>query len=144
MHVVTRIGLAASVGLAVYACGPRVEGLDPSKMPDDVREDYVLFANRCSKCHTLARPLNAGITDDDQWVMYVNRMRRQPGSGISLTDQEHILHFLHWYSAEQRRKAAEKRGDAPAASAPSSSAPSAAPPASSSPPSAAPSASGAP
>ena len=120
-HLFTRIALALGIGLAVYACGPRIEGLDPSKLPDDVRDDYVLFAHRCSKCHTLARPLNAGITDDDQWVMYVNRMRRQPGSGISLTDQEHILHFLKWYAAELRRKAAEKRGDAPASSASSSS-----------------------
>jgi hypothetical protein len=132
------------VGLAVYACGPRIEGLDPSKLPDDVRDDYTLFATRCSKCHSLARPLNSGITDDEQWVLYVNRMRRQPGSGISLTDQEHILHFLRYYAAELRRRAAEKRGDtAPSASASASPAPSS-PPSPPTPPAPAPPASGAP
>ncbi len=109
------------------ACGPRTEGLDPSRLPEEIRADYDLFARRCSKCHPLARPLNAGITDDAQWVMYVNRMRRQPGSGISYDDQEHILRFLHWYAADLRKKESEKRGGAPAPSAPSAT-PSAAPP----------------
>jgi hypothetical protein len=94
--------LALSVMLA--GCGSRTEGLDPSKLPEDVRADYQLFARRCSKCHSLARPLTSGIKDDDQWVKYVNRMRRQPGSGISMEDQEHILKFLRYYAAELRAK----------------------------------------
>ena len=61
----------------------RGEGLDPSKLPENIRADYDVFAHKCSKCHSLARPLTANITDDEQWVLYVNRMRRQPGSGIS-------------------------------------------------------------
>jgi hypothetical protein len=92
----------------------RTEGLDPSKLPENVRSDYEVFARRCSKCHSLARPLNAGITDDQQWVLYVNRMRRQPGSGISYEDQEVILRFLKWYAAETRRARAEKSGGPPA------------------------------
>jgi hypothetical protein len=103
--------------IVLTACpGSRTEGLDPSKMPDDLRGDYDLFARRCSKCHSLARPLTAGITDDTQWNMYVNRMRRQPGSGISYEDQEHILKFLHWYAADLRRKEVEKRAPAPSTS----------------------------
>ena len=95
----------------VAACSgwSRTEGLDPSKLPESERADYDLFAHRCSKCHSLARPLNAGITDDDQWSMYVNRMRRQPGSGISYDDQDRILRFLRWYAAELRCKEAEKK-----------------------------------
>lgn len=79
-------------------------------MPENVRADYALFANRCSKCHSLARPLTSNITDDEQWVLYVNRMRRQPGSGISRTDQDGILRFLKYYAAELRRTQAEKNG----------------------------------
>jgi len=104
--------------LVQSACS-RKESLDPSTMPENVRADYTLFARRCSKCHTLARPLNANITDDEQWVFYVNRMRRQPSSGISLRDQEQILRFLRWYAGDLRRIAAEKSGSA----APSSAAP---------------------
>ncbi len=98
---------AALVTITASAC-QRGEGLDPSKMPESVRADYELFANRCSKCHSLARPLTSNITDDEQWVRYVNRMRRQPGSGISRTDQEGILRFLKYYAADLRRAQAEK------------------------------------
>jgi hypothetical protein len=86
------------------------EGLDPTKLPENIRADYDVFAHRCSKCHSLARPLSANITDDEQWVLYVNRMRRQPGSGISRTDQDAILRFLKYYAADLRRKEAEKNG----------------------------------
>lgn len=116
------LALATLVGSAA-ACS-RKESLDPSTMPENVRADYALFAHKCSKCHTLARPLNANITDDEQWVMYVNRMRRQPASGMSLQDQEAILRFLRYYAADLRRIAADKRGSAPP---PSGSAPPAAP-----------------
>ena len=112
------VALAVLVGSAA-AC-TRKESLDPSTMPEGVRADYELFARKCSKCHTLARPLNANITDDDQWVMYVNRMRRQPASGISPTDQEGILRFLRYHAGELRRIAAEKHATTPA---PSGSAP---------------------
>jgi hypothetical protein len=106
---------AALVIVASSAC-QRGEGLDSSKMPESVRADYELFANRCSKCHSLARPLTSNITDDEQWLLYVNRMRRQPGSGISRTDQEGILRFLKYYAADLRRAQAEKNaGPAPQA-----------------------------
>jgi hypothetical protein len=100
---------AVLVTIASSAC-QRGEGLDPSEMPENVRADYGLFASRCSKCHSLARPLTANITDDEQWVLYVNRMRLQPGSGISRTDQDAILRFLKHYAADLRRKEAEKNG----------------------------------
>lgn len=100
---------AVLVTIDVSAC-QRGEGLDPSKMPESMRADYDLFAQRCSKCHSLARPLSANITDDEQWVLYVNRMRLQPGSGISRSDQEGILRFLRYYAADLRRTHAEKNG----------------------------------
>lgn len=100
------------------ACGPRNEGLDASKLPEDVRADYGVFARRCSKCHSLARPLQSGITDDEQWVMYVKRMRRQPASGISPEDEQVILRFLRYYAADLRRQKAEKQAPPPASAPP--------------------------
>ncbi len=75
--------------------------------PADVRADYAVFAQRCSKCHSLARPLESGIDSDDYWRLYVERMRRQPGSGISVADTVPILRFLHVYSAEVKRRKGE-------------------------------------
>ena len=101
-------GARALVALAVLvlaACASTAnrEGLDVAQLPVEVRADYDLFARRCSKCHALARALNSGIHDDAMWIAYVNRMRRQPGSGISPQDTEPILRFLHYYSLEQQR-----------------------------------------
>jgi hypothetical protein len=92
----------------IGACGSRAEGLDPSTLPENIRADYAIFARRCSRCHSLARPLGAGIKDDEQWVLYVNRMRRQPASGISYEDQKHILAFLRWHAHELRNREAAK------------------------------------
>src|SRR5215472_2891348 len=76
------------------------EGYDASKLPPELVPDYALFAQRCSKCHSLARPLNSGIDSDEYWAEYVERMRLQPGSGISVEDKTPILRFLHYYSLE--------------------------------------------
>jgi hypothetical protein len=96
--------LVISVGLGLGGCATSGrDGLDVAQLPEVVRPDYQLFARRCSKCHSLARPLGSGITDDEVWIAYVNKMRRQPSSGISPQDATPILRFLHYYSSEQRR-----------------------------------------
>jgi hypothetical protein len=92
---------------SVAACTGAGEGIEPSKLPNEVQEDYAVFARRCSKCHSLSRPLQSGIDSDEFWAHYVARMRAMPGSGISAADEAQILRFLHYYSAEQRRIKAE-------------------------------------
>jgi len=103
--------IAATLGCGVWVR----EGLDPATMPEDVRADYAVFAHRCSKCHSLARPLTSGIDDDAYWIDYVARMRRQPASGISQEDTVVILRFLHYFSMEEKRKKG-KLPEAPALS----------------------------
>ena len=102
-------GVSALLGILAFggsfACASWTrEGLDPLTMPTEVRTDYALFAQRCSKCHSLARPLTSGIDNDAYWVDYVARMRRQPASGISQEDTVGILRFLHYFSMEEKRK----------------------------------------
>ena len=74
---------------------------------------YRVFAVRCSRCHTLARPLNARIDDPQHWIRYVARMRRQPGSGISRADTAPILRFLHYYSTSTLAAARAPDGGTP-------------------------------
>jgi hypothetical protein len=120
------LGMLASafalVALVCAACGgaqeTRGDGLDTSKMPADVRADYDVFARRCSKCHSLARPLNSGIVEDVYWAEYVARMRRQPASGISHEDELVILRFLHYFSLEQKRLKQNESPAPPATPAP--------------------------
>jgi hypothetical protein len=98
----------SSIATAACAAG-RTEGVDVAALPENVRPDYELFAQRCSKCHSLARPLESGITDDVYWKEYVERMRKQPSSGISPADEIPILRFLHYYS--KNKKASEDHAE---------------------------------
>jgi hypothetical protein len=96
--------------MSLLACSgwlARSEGIDPATLPESLRPDYAVFAERCSKCHSLGRPLSSGIDDDDYWAMYVARMRRQPASGISQEDTVVILRYLHYFSEEQKAKKAK-------------------------------------
>jgi hypothetical protein len=95
--------VVAVVALAACSAGGRSEGLDPATLAPEIRGDYAIFERKCSKCHSLARPLQAGIADDEFWKEYVERMRRQPASGILPSDEEPILRFLHFYMVSQRR-----------------------------------------
>ena len=110
------LATALTAGLA-YGAGCATEswvhrgGLPPervAKLPEDVRASYDLFAQRCSRCHTLSRPLDANIDQLDHWRSYVARMRRQPGSGISHEDADQILVFLKYYMEERLKPKAEK------------------------------------
>jgi hypothetical protein len=96
-------GVLAAALLSLAAC-PAVQVEAVPGLPPELRADYAVFADRCSKCHSLSRPLDSGIVDDAFWVRYVERMRRQPASGIAPEDTPAILRFLHFYSAEQRRR----------------------------------------
>jgi hypothetical protein len=67
--------------------------IDVSKYPPEQQKAYKLFADKCSKCHTLARPINTTMTRD-QWEMYVKRMMHKPNSGISNNQGKEIFDFL--------------------------------------------------
>lgn len=85
------------------------DGVDPSSVAPERREDYALFAQRCSKCHSLSRALDNGPASDRFWERYVDRMRHQPGSGIAPEDVPGILRFLHYYSEAQASPPAAPR-----------------------------------
>jgi hypothetical protein len=100
--------LLVSVGAAL-SCATTVSNrtgdtLDTSQYPPDIRDAYKVFAVRCSRCHTLARPLNARIRDPQQWVRYVQRMRLNPASGINAKNGEIILRFLLYYMHQRERE----------------------------------------
>ncbi len=92
------LGCSGAVGIRGGLPAPQVEAF-----PQDVKGAYHLFELRCSRCHTLERPLTAGVTSLDHWRAYVSRMRRNPGSGISPADGEKILVFLAFWAGEGKR-----------------------------------------
>lgn len=105
------VGLAAAAQSVACSSRPPPESISPvseSQLTPELRADYDVFAQKCSKCHSLAKPLNSHVDDDEVWVRYVAKMRRQPGSGISEADGVSILRFLHVLVEQERAKNAEK------------------------------------
>lgn len=96
--------LASWMAAACVPAGEPADGLGGAQLSAAVRADYDVFAQRCSKCHSLSRPLQSGITDEGFWKACVERMRRQAGSGISPSDEIPILRYLHYYSLEEKRR----------------------------------------
>src|SRR5688500_8077567 len=97
MNVAFPWAVAASLLLA----GPSsirsgADSVNVDALPEKLREPYEVFRVRCSKCHTLARPLNARLRGD-AWRLYIKKMMRRPGSGISEQNGAQIYEFLNAY-----------------------------------------------
>lgn len=83
--------------------------IDVSSYPDEMKANYELFANRCSKCHTLARPINSDYALEDEWSRYVKRMMRKPGSGIKPKEAKKIYQFLAYDSSIRKKDLIEQK-----------------------------------
>jgi hypothetical protein len=105
------IGLLLSCATCVTTSNRRGDGLDVARYPEDIQDAYKVFAVRCSRCHTLARPLNAGITDPQHWVRYVARMRLNSASGINAKNGEVIIRFLQYYTHQREEERREREGE---------------------------------
>ena len=72
-----------------------------SSYPADQQKNYKVFTEKCSKCHTIARPVNTTMTKAE-WERYVKRMMHKPNSGISDSQGKLIYEFLA-YDQETRK-----------------------------------------
>jgi hypothetical protein len=118
------LGLAASTMTAAYAgteildpeTKARVERfekgpatVDVSKYPDGIKENYEVFATKCSQCHKLSRPINSDYALPDEWSRYIKRMMHKPGSGISAGDGKKIYDFLVYDSSVRKKKMVDEK-----------------------------------
>jgi hypothetical protein len=78
--------------------------IDVSSYPKEVQDNYAVFGNKCSKCHTLARPINTNL-QPPEWRMYVKRMMNKPDSGISSEQGKRIYQFLKFWQEEKDKRA---------------------------------------
>lgn len=122
---------AASCGKGGGASGPKErtpplgrEPLFPADLgPDtvDVRaypasqqENYALFVEKCSGCHTLARAVNSPIVDAPTWNRYAKRMhgknQARENGGVLLSGEEakRVISFLVFDSRERKIKRADE------------------------------------
>jgi len=93
--------------LAEFDQGPKT--IDVSSYPEEMQENYEIFASRCSKCHTLSRPINSDYALPDEWSRYVKRMMRKPGSGITPKEGKKIYEFLAYDSSVRKKELVEKK-----------------------------------
>lgn len=93
--------------LAQFDSGP--ETIDVSSYPEEMQRSYDLFARKCSKCHTLARPINSDYALPEEWSRYVKRMMRKPGSEISPKDGKQIYEFLAYDSSVRKKELIEEK-----------------------------------
>ncbi len=77
--------------------------VDVSGYPAPLQADYKLFTGKCSKCHTIARPINTTMTRDE-WERYVKRMMHKPNSGINDAQGKQIFDFLIYDQTNRKDK----------------------------------------
>jgi hypothetical protein len=63
-----------------------------------------VFAEKCAKCHTIARAINCEFALDDEWERYVKRMMNKGGTLITAAEGKQIYEFLT-YDSKIRKKA---------------------------------------
>lgn len=90
--------------------GPAV--LDVTHYTPARQEDYRLLVEKCAHCHTLARVINAPITDAATWTRYVSRMhgraqRRDGRPLVSAVEARRLVSFLAFDSRERKTRHAE-------------------------------------
>lgn len=88
--------------------GPKkIEASILSTYPAEMQTAYKLFAKKCSKCHTIARPINTNMKLED-WERYTKRMMRKPNSNISKEERETIYKFLEYDQINRKDKESDK------------------------------------
>ncbi len=114
MHKAIRIIAIAGLSLPLLPCGtersnvtlPQDKGpakIDVSSYPAEQQKGYKVFADKCSKCHTIARPINTTMTKPE-WERYVKRMMHKPNSGISDSQGKTIFEFRCLRPGEPQRQ----------------------------------------
>jgi len=93
--------------ILAYDKGPAK--IDVSKYPKDMQSNYKVFAVKCAKCHTLARPINCELVLDDEWERYVKRMMRNSGTYINAAEGQQIYEFLAYDSKSRKKALYEKK-----------------------------------
>ncbi len=103
MIMLAPLVLAAQTSNVVLPQDKGPDKIDVSAYPAPLQAAYKLFGAKCSKCHTIARPLNT-MMKRDEWQRYVSRMMHKPNSGISDAQGRQIFDFIVYDQTERKDK----------------------------------------
>lgn len=86
------------------------DSIDVSKYPEEQQKNYNLFSKKCSKCHTLARPINTTeLATVEDWTQYVLKMKKKKRSGIRKKDVAAITAFLIFDTKTRKKEILAQR-----------------------------------
>jgi cytochrome c5 len=103
MMMLMPLGLLAQNSNIVLPQDKGPDKIDVSGYPAPTQAAYKLFSSKCSKCHTIARPINT-MMKRDEWERYVKRMMHKPNSGISDNQGKQIFDFLVYDQTTRKDK----------------------------------------
>ena len=103
MIMLAPLVLAAQTSNVVLPQDKGPDRIDVSAYPPPQQAAYKVFTSKCSKCHTIARPMNT-MMKRDEWERYVKRMMHKPNSGISDAQGKLIFDFLVYDQTERKDK----------------------------------------
>jgi hypothetical protein len=87
------------------------ETIDVSSYPQEQRENYAVYARACSRCHTLARSINAPLASRGWWEFYVLGMRLRSDRAdrpLSKEEVKAVLDFLEYDSRARKVERADE------------------------------------
>ena len=93
----------------VFEADKGTDTINVSSYPKEQQENYKIFTEKCSKCHTLARPINSDYALPEEWTAYVDKMRHKKRSGIDDDAQKAITAFLIYDSSVRKKDLIEKK-----------------------------------
>jgi cytochrome c5 len=103
MMMLAPLVLAAQTSNVVLPQDKGPDKIDIGAYPAPQQAAYKVFSTKCSKCHTIARPINT-MMKRDEWERYVKRMMHKPNSGISDAQGKQIFEFLVFDETERKDK----------------------------------------
>jgi cytochrome c5 len=101
------LGLLAQTSNIVLPQDKGPDKIDVSAYPAPTQAAYKVFSTKCSKCHTIARPINT-MMQRDEWERYVKRMMHKPNSGINDNQGKQIFDFLVYDQTTRKDKDPKK------------------------------------
>ena len=103
MMLLAPLSLVSQTSNVVLPQDKGPDKIDVSAYPAPEQAAYKVFTAKCSKCHTIARPMNT-MMKRDEWERYVKRMMHKPNSGISDAQGKQIFDFLVLDETERKDK----------------------------------------
>ena len=94
-----QLSLAAAPGAEADARDKGADRVEVSGYPKEQQDRYTLFADKCARCHPLARAINSRFSTDE-WKRYIKRMVRRTGAGVTDDQSQEIFEFLKFYSSK--------------------------------------------